>query len=224
MKYLQIFTFLLCISFFANAQNRVLNITGIVIDSETFIPLENVQIRDSNSKTIGLSDSKGFFTTRIEIAETGEIEFGFDAKKSGYNTHIQAERWGDLGSDLHPVYYIALKNHNSSNTSSHSEHHLDFKPNTFESISPKFGDFKKKVIFNNKVAAAKSGNEDVLIEIDKDFFIVNKTGYIQLKSEKDLISINGLDKVAANEINKRLKRQNIKSMSKSHSEVIVYTK
>ncbi len=224
MKYLQLFAFLFCTSFFTNAQNRVLNITGIVIDAETLTPLENVQIRNFDSKTLGTSDSKGFFTAKIEVSETGEIKFDFDAKKSGYNTHIQAERWGDLGSDLNPVYYIALKNHNSAGISAHSDHSLDFKPNTFESISPKLEDFKKKVIFNNKVTAAKSGNEDIFIQIDKDYFIVNKTGYIQLKSEKDLISINGLEKVAANEINTRLRRQNIKSMTKSHPDVIVYTK
>lgn len=90
-----------------------------------------------------------------------------------------------------------------------------------------FGKVKKQKVFNDKLEKAKAGNQDILVKIDDQFCIVDKTGWILINSDKDLISINDDQKITVGELNSTLKRRDTKGMTpldKKETKFVIYTK
>tara|TARA_R110002072_G_scaffold302796_1_gene488811 strand:+ start:4070 stop:4732 length:663 start_codon:yes stop_codon:yes gene_type:complete len=206
---------------------RTINIAGLVVDSENLKPISGVNIYDYESEIFLITtDENGYFKSKLDVNEEGEIQFSLKINAEKYDSLIQKERWGDLPGNHSTVYYFGLKD-KKSESKSFSELSFPANGTSYENVLEGFEVVKEKVNFRKKMHQALEGNQDVFFQVDGNFYIVSDTGWIKLKSEEELISINGNKIVSGKEINDVIKRNNITGMSPSESEnmdYIIYTR
>lgn len=192
--------------------NRGVELAGIILDSESLLPLENVEIYDSNRTTLSKTDDKGYYKVQFDELGTGEIRFEFSLGKEGYETLKQKEHWGDLHGNIALTFYFGLQKEKSG-FPEFSELHTNIKNLSYESIRDNLYLVKRNFEFNKKVTAAKKDNQNVLITIDNAYYIVNETGLIKINSVDDLISINDEQIISASKINSLIERKEITGMT-----------
>ena len=146
------------------------------------IPKENL---------IGVSDSKGYYRATIETNEIGEITFKIKVKKAGYNSFIQNEHWGNLSGELNATYYFGLKSNSLSSTFPFSELSTNISDNNYDSVKSGLEVVLEKLNFEKKIEKLKKGNHHIFFNLDGKFYVVSNTGWIEINSENDLISLNG---------------------------------
>ncbi len=223
-------TILLLISFLPStsySNTRKINISGIVIDAESLKPLKNANLFDSKENLIGVSDSKGYYRGIIETNEIGEITFKIKVKKSGYNAFIQNEHWGNLSGELNATYYFGLKSNSLNNTFPFSELSTNISNNNYESVKSGLEDVLEKIKFEKKIENLKKRNNHIFFNLDGKFYVISNTGWIELKTDNELITINKGTSIRANELNNRIKRNQIKHMTttnKKNVPVEIFTK
>ena len=60
----------------------------------------------------------------------------------------------------------------------------------YNSVLKGFDKVKKDRDFDHKLESAKAGNENVLVQVDGKYYIVDSNGWIELHSDKELVSID----------------------------------
>lgn len=203
----------LVISISSNAENRKIKLTGLVVDAESYRPIENASFFDADDNLVGTSDQTGFFTLKLNVPEQGEMFFSLKIKKNGYENFTQNEHWGDLEGDSNATFYFGLKNKKLTKSESFSE--LSLNSDNF-SIDKMKSDLKKiaeKRDFLNEIEKAKTGNDNPHIVVDGRHLLVSQSGYIELKSNNDLIIINNEKYISAAHLNENISRKKIISMS-----------
>ncbi|MBT2620880.1 carboxypeptidase-like regulatory domain-containing protein [Chryseobacterium sp. ISL-6] len=89
--------------------SREIHIAGIIIDSKTKQPVMGATIVDENNNVIASTDDKGYFFSKLNKSEKGEIDFRFTVKKKGYTKLTQIEHWADQ-KNPGAIYYLGIKN------------------------------------------------------------------------------------------------------------------
>lgn len=233
MKLIKIIVFCLVLFLFqvscAQKQSnmRIINIAGLVIDSESLSPIEGANVYNNDSKELlTKTNQDGYFKSKLNVNKEGEIEFSLKIEGQTYDSLIQNERWGNLPGNHRTIYYFGLKQQKTSNQS-FSELGTWVKENSYESILIGLGNIKEKKSFNKKMQQILEGNQDVFFEVEGGYYIVNDGAWIKLNTKDDLISIDGGKGVLGNKLNSLIKRKNIIGMSpieSKNSDYIIYTK
>ncbi|MGN7987163.1 hypothetical protein ACTJKC_07475 [Pedobacter sp. 22226] len=193
-------------------EQRIIHLSGIVVDSRTLQPIDSVIISDENGNRLGATDKAGYYEVKIKNIDKGSIKFQIELKKDGFVSFRQRENWGDLKGDTRLVLYFGLKS-SVSDVAGFSEFYSGKLNNGYKNVLEGFSEVKNKKSFENALKAAKENNENVFFNIAGMAFIVSDTGWIKLYSETDAISINGKKIVKANMLNNILKRSSIKKMT-----------
>jgi len=209
-----------------NGMTRNIDIAGLVVDSKTLLPIEAADIYGPDEKLLGKTDVRGYFKISLSFMADGEMRFKLKIIKKGYNNIIQSEHWGNLPGNTKALMYFGLDKGSGSNSFSKLVNKaigdLDYY-NTLEH----FDQVKIARTFDNKLSAAKAGNQDVLVKVDDKFYIVDETGWIAITSDRDSILINKKQLVIADKINGIVKRKNIKWMTPlgaKNTKLAIYTK
>jgi hypothetical protein len=208
---------------------REINFAGLVVDAGTLLPIESAAVFDSKNNLLGLTDKNGYYKIVIKYKKAGPIKFNLRINKKGYEDFSQRENWGDLPGNTKTIMYFGLSK-SSHGTESFSKTASAPKTGnylTFNNVLSCFGEIKSAKTFNDKLVAAKAGNEHVFLQIDEKYFIANESGWIQISSDKEMISINDDQLFAADELNSHIKRKEIKWMtplSSQKAKFAVYTK
>ncbi|MEE4000511.1 hypothetical protein V1T75_09175 [Tenacibaculum sp. FZY0031] len=233
MKFIKIitFTFLVITVKVVNAQKsasimRTIYVAGLVFDYNNLKPISGIDIYNKSNEFLVKTDERGYFKTQLHVKKTGEIYFSLIIKGEKFKTIIQSEHWGDIQGNLKAIYYFGLTDKNNKDKP-FSELSHKIRDTSYEIIIEGFKEVKEKINLNNKIQENLKGNENVFIVVDGNYYIVNETGRIKLKSKEDLISINNNEYIPAHKVNSILKRNEIKNMSNSNSKnasVIIYTK
>jgi hypothetical protein len=84
---------------------------------------------------------------------------------------------------------------------------------SYDNVYNNFNKVRAEKLFNNQLESAKAGNEKVFIQIEGNFYLVNKSGWIRVNSEKAMVSINDEKQLPAHELNAVTKRKQIKWMT-----------
>ncbi len=209
------------------APPRTIHIAGLVVNAKTLMPVEAANIFDAEDHLLATTDKNGYYNVTINVTPTGEMYFSIKIKKEGYQAINQNEHWGNLSDGTKALYYFGLKQ-KGDKTSSFSKLNNKFDGDlSYASAESNFAKAKAERLFDIKIEDAKAGNQDVLIQIDGAYYIVDDTGWIKLNSDKDLISIDKKQVVAADQLNSILKRKNVKGMtptSSSSAKFTVYTR
>jgi len=209
-----------------NRMTRNIDIAGLVVDSKTLLPIEGADIFGADEKLLGKTDVRGYFKISLSFMADGEMKFKLKIIKKGYNNIMQSEHWGNLPGNTKALMYFGLDKGSGSNSFSKLVNKaigdLDYH-NTLEH----FDEVKIARTFDNKLSAAKAGNQGVLVKVDDKFYIVDETGWIAITSDKDSILINKKQLVIADKINGIVKRKNIKWMTPldaKNTKLAIYTK
>ena len=229
LSFVAILLFFIPALLLANTYNRMtrnIDIAGLVVDSKTLLPIEGAGIFGADEKLLGKTDVRGYFKISLSFMADGEMRFKLKIIKKGYNNIMQSEHWGSLPGNTKALMYFGLDKGSGSNSFSKLVNKaigdLDYH-NTLEH----FDQVKIARTFDNKLSAAKAGNQDVLVKVDDKFYIVDETGWIAITSDKDSILINKKQLVIADKINGIVKRKNIKWMTPldaKNTKFAVYTK
>lgn len=75
---------------------RIIEIAGLIVDAGNLNTLENVKLYDERGVLIATTDSKGYFTGKVNYAGNGVVHFKIKVEKAGYKSFIQAENWEDV--------------------------------------------------------------------------------------------------------------------------------
>jgi hypothetical protein len=217
----------LVISISSNAETRKIKLTGLVVDAESYRPIENASFFDADNNLVGTTDQTGFFTLKLNVPEQGEMFFSLKIKKNGYENFTQNEHWGDLDGDSNATFYFGLKNKKMPKSESFSE--LSLNSDNF-SIDKMKSDLKKiaeKRDFLNEIEKAKTGNDNVYFVVNGKPLLVNDSGYIELNSSNDKVKVNNDKSLEASNLNGNVSRKKVKSMttlSNENSFAAIFTK
>ena len=191
---------------------RLINVTGLIVESGTLLPINEVEIYDENSKLLGKTDATGFFNIEFNIVKEGEIKFKLLAKKEGYDKFVQNEHWGDLEGNLNATFYFGLKK-KSDDSKAFSELVVGKNYKSYDDVKDGFYAIKGELDFDKKVEDIKKNNDLFSFKIDNDYYLINESGWIKLNSEDDKIIVNGDKIFSAKEINLYVKRSCVRGMS-----------
>lgn len=190
---------------------RSVELAGIIVDSETLLPLENVTLSGSDGKILSKTDNNGYYHIEFEILSSGEIYFDFYVNKEGYNPITQKEHWGNLQGNVGSAMYFALQQKKSDATQLTSmitsPKNLDY-----ETVLTNYDKVEETFKFHKKLEEAKRGNQNVFIPLDGAYYLVND-GWIRIKSKNDLVMVDNKTIVPAFKLNQSIKRNQIIGMT-----------
>lgn len=203
-------------SFASNVIHKMknINITGLIVDSNTLVPISDANVYDAGNTKLGVTDANGYFSVKLNLPASAGNDFKILIKKAGYDLYTQKEHWGEIGSEIYVTYYFGIQNTNSK-AKSFSEFVIGNKNNSYVDVKEGFNNIKKKIDFNIKIEDLKAGNNDLFFKVEENYYLISETGWVKLDSDKSVILINKEKKLPANEINFYVKRNNIKSMTPS---------
>jgi len=196
----------------ARLAERVVNLAGLVVNAQTMSPIESVEIFDGSGYKLGSTDKNGYYKISFNADATGDIRFELKVSKKGFQTLNQNEHWGNLG-NAQNIMYFGLKASGSSARSFSSLANGSANDLGYDNVLKGFDKVRKDRDFENKLEAAKAGNENVLVQVEGKYYIVDSNGWIELHSDKDMVSIDNKQIVSADKLNSTLKRKNIKGMT-----------
>ncbi len=195
-----------------------IEIAGLVTDAGNLNALENAKLYDEKGLLIAITDSRGYFKGKIEYPVNGAIRFKIKVQKSGYQSFVQTENWGNLGNNIRCAYYFGITRNDSKSFSEM----VFTKDLSIDSVMVGFNAVKEKIDFSKKIETAKKDNQQVLFKIGLEYYLINNSGWLKISSPEDLISIDKNRIVKASEINSLIKRKQIKGMSPSESKEYSY--
>lgn len=207
---------------------RNIDLAGLVVSAQTLSPIESAKIYDSDGNLLGATDKNGYYNVRISYGKSGEMYFKMKIVKEGFHDFVQNEHWGDLG-DTKKIMYFGLKPSHSkiSSFSAFGDSGSNSNDLSYDGVISHFDKVKAQKEFNNKLENAKAGNENVLLQIDGSFYIVDNSGWIKLNADDDLISINDKQMLTADKLNSTIKRKDVRWMTpldKKEAKFAIYTK
>ncbi|WP_294303309.1 hypothetical protein [uncultured Chryseobacterium sp.] len=197
---------------------RIIEIAGLVTDAGNLKALEDAKIYDEKGLLIATTDSRGYFKGKIEYPGNGAIHFKIKVQKSGYQSFVQTENWGNLGNNIRCAYYFGITRNDSKSFSEM----VFTKDLSIDSVIAGLSTVKEKTDFSKKIETAKKGNQQVFFKIGSEYYLINNGGWLKIASPDELISIDGKQTVKASEINSVIKRKQIKGMSPLESKEYSY--
>lgn len=186
---------------------RTVEMAGLVLDSETLLPIDNVDIYNSKGKVITKTDNDGYYKVLLQIREPGELFFQFSLNKSGYKPYLQKEHWGYLKDRQTSAMFIGLQRENSD-VPEYSDMKTNISRLDYASILDTYQKVEPNFLLEKKVSLAKKGNQDIFFEIDGNFYLVNDR-WIQLNSKEELVVVDNTKTLPAFELNNYIDRSEI---------------
>ncbi|KUG12093.1 hypothetical protein BAZ12_12370 [Elizabethkingia miricola] len=190
-------------------QYRDMELAGIVVDSQSLSPIEKVSIFDNNNKKIGETDSKGYFRVKFPVNETGEVLFKLKLEKKGYESFIQNDHWGNYDNPSGSFYFGMKKD----NTESTGFSKITGKGLNYAGIKAGLDHLKAGRAMQDIINSAKNGNENLILTINGEKYLVTNFNYFKLGSKDKYIMVNDIIQ-PIDGLNKTLKRSNIKNLSR----------
>lgn len=190
-----------------------INVAGIVFDSKTLLPLQNVSIYDERGEYVAKTDANGYFTGKLlGYRSNNSIKFKIKLEKKGYLNFTQTENWADSQkAQINVNYYFGIKKTGeSSEVESFSQFFLS-KENSFKSVSNNLKSVLEKIDFKNAINNLRKDNQNSFFEFNNSYYLISDTGWIKLDSSKIFINIDS-KKITAEDINSNLKRSEIKDI------------
>lgn len=209
----------------ARVSNRVVELAGLVIDSETFQPIKNVGIYDAYGNLLSKSDGRGYYKVEFDKLGTGEIQFEFSLHKEGYKPLAERQHWGNLQGKIKSTFYFGLQKHGSDSPEL-SDLATNNKDLSYQGVLDRYASIKKGFEFEKQVDIAKKGNLQVFFEFNGSYYLVNDSGWIKLGSKSDLVSIDDEKIVRAYELNDEIERNQVLGMTplaNDNAQFAIYT-
>jgi hypothetical protein len=200
----------------AYAFDRTIEIAGLVVNAKDLSPVQSAEIYDADGKMLGKTDKNGYYDIHFNYTKSGELYFKLKIAKKGFQSFTQNEHWGNLG-DTKSILYFGLKESGSRGKSFSSLANGNTNDLTYPNVLKGFDKVKNDNDFNQKLENAKAGNENVLVQVDGKYYIVDSNGWIEIPSDKEMVSIDNKQVIAADKLNTTIKRKDVKGMTPVNS-------
>ncbi|WP_346983915.1 hypothetical protein [Chryseobacterium sp. POE27] len=190
-----------------------INIAGIVFDSKTLLPLQDVNIYDEKGEHIAKTDTKGYFKGKLKgDRSNNSLKFKIRLEKKGYLKFTQTENWADSQKEqININYYFGMtKTNEPSEAESFSQFFLS-RDNSFEAISNGLNKVLEKIKFRNTINNLRKENQNSFFELDHSYYIISDTGWLKLDSPQTSIIVDS-KKIISKDINSYLKRSEIRDI------------
>lgn len=194
----------------ASAKTRIVELSGVVVDSKSMQGLANVEVLDQENKKIGETDAKGYFAVKVPTNKKGDALFSVKLKKEGYNSFVQEEHWGDLDT-LSGSFYFGMQKEGSGSLAFSK---LLGNQKSYDGLQEAINHIKVEQDLLAKLQNLTKDNDDVLVKMGNDNYLVSKFNYFKLQAGDQHIYVNN-KVVSIEEINKIVSRHNIKNLSKA---------
>ncbi|PUB34546.1 hypothetical protein C8J95_102210 [Elizabethkingia sp. YR214] len=191
------------------AQYRDVELAGIVVDSQSLSPLEKVTILDNNNNKIGETDTNGYFKVKFAVNKTGEVVFKIKLEKSGYQSFTQNDHWGNLANPSGNFCFGMKKN----NTKGEAFSKILGRNLTYAYAKDSVEKIKENRKADDIVNSAKKGNDNLILTIGGEKYLVTNFNYFKLESKDKYIMVNDVIQPIEG-LNNTLKRSNIKNLSR----------
>ena len=219
-KFVKLFIFLIGNIFisqvYAKNPNKgiPINVAGIVFDSKTLLPLQNVNIYDERGDYVAKTDAKGYFIGKLlGDRSNNSVKFKIKLEKKKYQNFTQTENWADNQKEqININYYFGIKKTSESSVVDSFSSFFLSKDISFKNISNNFEIVLEKLRFKNTINNLKKDNQNSFFEINESYYLISDTGWLKLESPKSLINIDLSKKIIAENINISLKRKEIKDI------------
>ena len=192
--------------------HRIISIAGLVLDAHSLEPLEGVEIYDTSRNLMAKTDDNGYYNISINTSSNGEILFDLSLQKQGYKPFLQKEHWGNLSGQTNSNLYFGLQKQGSK-AQQFSKLVANANNLSYQNILTNYTVVKKEILFDKQVEEKRQGNQKVFFEIDNIFYLINDSGWIQLNSKEDLVSIDDKKIIKAKELNSLLRRSDVIGMT-----------
>ncbi|GEM_PF-585933 len=210
------FCFLTSIVFGQEHLNKTTRIYGVVIDSESYLPIKDVKI-SYNNKVLTSTNKDGFFESDINFNSSSRDGLKVTFSKSGFNNINSIEKWEPSMYKNGVNYLVGLKSGNNKGFTDVSPGDL-----SYDQTIDKLEDIKKKKHFKDRLAQIRLNNENSFFEIDEHYYILSNTHWLEVGSPEDSIRLNDSKPILAKELNSVIKRSQIVAMTPDEFEVGVY--
>ena len=204
---------------------RTIELSGLVVDSETYEPIKNANILNSNGELLATTDSKGYYNLQFDILKPGEIHFELVTNKHGYQPFILTEHWGNLPRKIKSGVIFGIQGVQSEKEEFY-ELVIDSSGMNYHSFLTTLEEKKAGIKFEEKIENLKKGNNYVFFEMNEGNYLVNKSSWIKINSRNNLVSIDDEKTVPAFEINKYVDRNDITGMTpldSKNAQYAIYT-
>lgn len=194
-------------------KEKIINVAGIVFDSKSLLPLENVDIFNEQGDIIAKTDDKGYFKGKLQYANKEGIKFKIKLEKKGYLSFTQTENWADFQKEsINTIYSFGIKKtSDASDVDSFSQSTFS-SDLSFKSAFNNFENTVEKLRFNNSINDLRKSSQKSFFDINNSYYLISNTGWIKLQSPKDSIYIDRLKKIPAENINSAIQRKDIKDI------------
>ncbi|WP_407489623.1 peptidase associated/transthyretin-like domain-containing protein [Elizabethkingia anophelis] len=190
-------------------QNRDMELAGVIVDAQSLAPIENVAILDKNNKKIGETDANGYFRVKFPVNKTGEVLFKIKLEKNGYQSFTQNDHWSNIANPS-GSFCIGMK---KNNTEGEAFSKILGRNLTYTYAKASVDRIKENRKADDIVNSAKKGNDNLILTINDEKYLVTNFNYFKLGSKDKYIMVN--DAIQPIEsLNNTLKRSNIKNLSR----------
>ncbi|WP_086978943.1 hypothetical protein [Elizabethkingia miricola] len=190
-------------------QYRDMELAGIVVDSQSLSPIEKVSILDNNNKKIGETDSNGYFKVKFTVNKTGEVLFKIKLEKNGYKSFTQNDHWSNLANPSGSFCFGMKKN----NTEGEAFSKILGRNLTYTYAKASVEQIKENRKADGIVNSAKKGNDNLILTINGEKYLVTNFNYFKQGSKDKYIMVNDIIQPIEG-LNNTLKRSNIKNLSR----------
>lgn len=194
-------------------KEKVINVSGIVFDSKSLLPIESVSIYNEKGDVIAKTDSRGYFIGKLQCAGKEGIKFKIKLEKKGYISFTQTENWADFKKgSINTIYYFGIKKADETSDVEPFSQFIFSSDLSFKSASNNFENVLEKLRFNKTINNLRNSGQKSFFEINNSYYLISDTGWIKLESPKSLIYIDALKKISAENINSTIQRKDIKDI------------
>ncbi|WP_431611414.1 hypothetical protein [Chryseobacterium sp. 'Rf worker isolate 10'] len=192
---------------------KIINIAGIVFDSKSLLPIENVDIYNEKGDVIAKTDSKGYFIGKLQYTNKEGIKFKIKLGKKGYLPFTQTENWAEFTKgSINTIYYFGIKKADEASDIDSFSQFIFSSDLSFASAVNNFENVLEKLRFNQTISNLRKSGQNSFFEINNSYYLISDTGWIKLESPKSLIYIDPLKKISAENLNSTIQRKDIKDI------------
>lgn len=203
-----------------NPAERLVNIAGLVVDASSLTPLDSAYLYDGNNRLLGVTDGNGYYKISFEYQGKDSGRFQYKIVRKDYRTHVQSENWGGEEKPVNIVEFFGMVRQGRDESS--TQGFTTLSDNSDLDYASVLRDFKGVVEdrrFEDQLAKAKKGNENVFFSIGGNYYIADKDGWIRIDSGHDMILLNGHRIIRADNLNAVIRRKDITFMGPLDSSV-----
>lgn len=210
MKQIILLTLIFCFgNIYAQKNAETIMLPGVIIDARSHAAVGQVAVMFADS-VVAMTDAAGYFQAEIAAFLNNEPLL-FVVKKDGYEDFKQQERWHPMNFRKGISMVVGMRRLDDVDVVSFA----DAAPGILseKGITERLRPVLITIDFDKGLEQLKDGNDQILFSYRDEYYILSNTSWLKPRSLTDTVIINNNQKVEVQDIDKYIKRSQIKGMT-----------